>query len=211
MARTRWAGLLSVATACALIGAAGGIATGGAASKATGSGTSATPSASTGSTSDRPGPGGPGWHGGPPVHSESVELNKAGTAFITVTRDQGIVTAVSGSDITLKEGTKTVTYKTVTVTVASGATVERNDKTAALTDIQTGDNVSIIQSSDGSDVRAYSSDYTPAFPHGGPGHHGGPGGPGFGGPPPGANGSGSGSTGSGSSSSSSSTSSTQSS
>ncbi len=110
-----------------------------------------------------------------------MQLNNAGTAFITVTRDEGTVTAVSGSDITLHEGTTTVAYKDVTVTVAAGATVTRNDATAALTDIKVGDRVSIEQSSDGTEVRAYDPTFMPAHDHGGPGH-------GFdhGGPPPGA-------------------------
>jgi co-chaperonin GroES (HSP10) len=116
------------------------------------------------------------------VHSESVQLNQAGTAFITVTRDQGTVTAISGSDVTLKEGTSSVTYKTVTETVASGATVTRNDETAALTDIKVGDTVSISQSSDGSQVRAYDPTYKPTAPTGGRGGFGG----GHGGPPPAA-------------------------
>jgi hypothetical protein len=177
MGRRKWIGVLAVATTCALVGAAGGIASSGAASKASSSSTSST------SKKDGGGPGGPGGPGGGfAVHSESVQLNKAGTAFITVTRDQGTVTAISGSDITLKEGTKTVTYKSVTVTVADGATVTRNDETAALTDIKVGDNVSISQSSDGSQVRAYDPTYKPTAPRGG---HGGPGG-GHGGPPPAA-------------------------
>jgi hypothetical protein len=177
MGRRKWIGVLAVATTCALVGAAGGIASSGAASKASSSTASST------SKKDGGGPGGPGGFGGGfAIHSESVQLNKAGTAFITVTRDQGTVTAVSGSDISLTEGTKTVTYKTVTVTVADGATVTRNDETAALTDIKVGDTVSISQSSDGSQVRAYDPTYKPTAPTGG---HGGPGG-GHGGPPPAA-------------------------
>jgi hypothetical protein len=173
MGRRKWIGAIAVATTCALVGAAGGIASSGAASKATSSSTSSTAGKGGG------GPGGPGF-GGFAIHSESVQLNKAGTAFITVTRDQGTVTAISGSDISLKEGAKTVTYKTVTVTVADGATVTRNDETAALTDIKVGDTVSISQSSDGSQVRAYDPTYKPTAPTGG---QGGPGG-GHGGPPP---------------------------
>jgi hypothetical protein len=173
MARRKWVGAIAVATTCAFIGAAGGIATSGAASsKAT---TKATTAKSTSSTGGRP-HGGPGGRGGMEVHEESVQLNKAGTAFITVTRDSGTVTAISGSDITLKEGTKTVTYKDVTVTVATGATITRNDATAALTDIKVGDIVSVSQSTDGSDVRAYDPTYKPTW--GGPdGDHGGHGGP----------------------------------
>ena len=108
------------------------------------------------------------------VHSVSAQLNKAGTAFITVTTDQGTVTAISGNDITLHEGTKTVTYKDVTVTVPDGATVTRDDATASLSDIKVGDRVSISSSSDGTVVRATDPTYTPT---GGRFGHGGPGGP----------------------------------
>ena len=83
-----------------------------------------------------------------------------------MTRDSGTVTAVSGSDITLHEGTSTVAYKDVTVTVASGATVTRNDAAAALTDIKVGDRVSITQSSDGTEVRAYDPTFKPTRPFG---------------------------------------------
>jgi hypothetical protein len=175
MQRRKWIGAVAVASTCALVGAAGGIASSGAASKATTSSTTARSHLG----GDRGGPG-----GGMSVHSESVQLNQAGTAFITVTRDQGTVTAISGSDITLKEGTKSVTYETATVTVPSGATVTRNDETAALTDIKVGDTVSISQSSDGSQVRAYDPTYKPSPPKGGRGGFGGGGGPG--GPPPAA-------------------------
>ncbi len=177
MGRRKWVGAIAVATTCALVGAAGGIATSGAASTAT---TASKAAKSASGWASRPdfGPGGPA------VHSESVQLNKAGTAFITVTRDSGTVTAVSGSDITLHEGTKTVAYKDVTITVADGATVTRNDATAALTDIKVGDRVSITQSTDGTMVRAYDPTYKPTRPDGGHGGHDGPGGPG--GPPPAA-------------------------
>jgi hypothetical protein len=174
MARRKWIGAVAIATTCALVGAAGGIASSGAA-------TSAKSSTSSSKSANQGGPGGPGGMGGGlAVHSESVQLNKAGTAYITVTQDQGTVTALSGSDITLKEGTTSVTYKTATITVAAGATVTRDDKTAALSDIKVGDRVSISSSTDGSYVRATDPSYKPAFGRGG---MGGPGG-GHGGPPP---------------------------
>jgi hypothetical protein len=181
MKHKRWMGAIAVASTCAFIGAAGGIATSGAASTATSKGATTKASTSAKAATFAKGGGRPfgGPDGGPPIHSEAVQLNKAGTAFITVTRDEGTVTAVSGSDITLHEGTKTVTYKDVTVTVAAGATVTRNDATAALTDIKVGDRVSISQSSDGSEVRAYDPAFTPTGRFGGHGDHDGdgPGGP----------------------------------
>jgi hypothetical protein len=184
MRRKNWIGMIAVATTCALVGAAGGIATSGAATA-----TTATPAAkakakakaakSATTSANRPAFAGPG-HGFS-VHSVSQQLNKAGTAFIEVTRDEGTVTAVSGSTITLHEGTATVAYKDVTVTVPDGATVTRNDATATLADIKVGDRVEISSSSEATVVRASDPSFRPA---GGRGHHG-PGGRGDG-PPPGA-------------------------
>jgi hypothetical protein len=163
MRRRNWAGMIAVATTCALVGAAGGIATSGAAT--------ATPATTAKAKAAKTARGG---HEHGSVHSVSEQLNQAGTAFITVTRDEGTVTAVSGNDITLHEGTTTVAYKDVTVTVASGATVTRNDATAALTDIKVGDRISISSSSDGTEVRAADPTFQPAGHHG-HGDHGGPG------------------------------------
>jgi hypothetical protein len=187
MRRKNWIGMIAVATTCALVGAAGGIATSGAATA-----TTATPAAkakakaakSAATAANRPAFGGPG-HGFS-VHSVSQQLNLAGTAFIEVTRDEGTVTAVSGSTITLHEGTATVAYKDVTVTVPDGATVTRNDATATLADIKAGDRVEISSSSEATVVRAFDAAFRPA---GGRGHHG-HGGPGDG-PPPGTDDSGS--------------------
>ena len=83
MRRRTWTGAIAVATSCALIGAAGGIASSGAATSA-GSTTKATTKTTTRTTAasgTRPDFGGRG--GGPSVHSVSVQLNKAGTAYIT--------------------------------------------------------------------------------------------------------------------------------
>jgi hypothetical protein len=191
MRRKNWIGMIAVATTCALVGAAGGIATSGAATA-----TTATPAAkakvkakaakAAATAANQPAFGGPGHRFS--VHSVSQQLNEAGTAFIEVTHDEGTVTAVSGSTITLHEGTASVAYKDVTVTVPDGATVTRNDATAALADIKVGDRVEISSSSEATVVRAFDPAFRPA---GGRGHHG-PCGPGDG-PPPGSDDSSSGS------------------
>ncbi len=172
----------AAAALCVMVGATAGIASGSAAT-AKKSSTQATSSQS----STKPGrpPGGRvGGPGSPAVHEESVVLNKAGTAFITRTEDSGVVASVSGSDVTIKEGTPTVAYRTVTVIVPSGATVVRNGRTATLADLKAGDRVHIEQSSDGANVFAGDASFKPAGGPGGPGGHGGPGGP----PPAGATG-----------------------
>ena len=155
---------------CVLVGATAGIASGSAAT-AKKSSTKAKTSQSSSTAPGRPHVGRPG---GPSVHEESVVLNKAGTAFITRTEDSGVVVSVSGSDVTIKEGTATVTYKTVTISVPSGATVVRNGAAATLADLKAGDRVHIDQSSDGANVFAGDASFKPAGGPGGPGGHGGP-------------------------------------
>jgi hypothetical protein len=119
---------------------------------------------------------------GPPrgleVHAEEVVLNKAGTAFITQTEDNGTVVSVSGGQLTIKEAAGSVTYKTVTLTIPSGATIYRNGSKASLSDLKAGDHVRVTSSSDGTAVMAgtFSGRPGPGGPHG----HGGPP-PGYGG------------------------------
>jgi hypothetical protein len=115
------------------------------------------------------------------VHSVSVVPDKAGTSFITLTTDRGTVKSVdsAGATITIAEGTKSATYKTLTLTVPSGAKVIRDGKTASLAEIKAEDNVSVSSSTEGTTVFAMDSSFRPEH---GPGR-GGP--PGMGGPPPG--------------------------
>jgi len=160
--------------ACVALGAAGGI-----------GGALAVPGkkASTRAVPAR-GDRGPG-HGGPPgghfaVHAEAVVLDKAGTAFITETDDNGKVKSVSGNDVTITEGTDKVTYKDVTVTIPDSATVRRNGKTATVSDLQAGDHIHVDSSSDGTHVEAFDSSFRPPLGRPGPDGHGPMG------PPPGA-------------------------
>ena len=105
--------------------------------------------------------GGPGPLGGPPVHSEMVVPNKAGDGFITVTGDDGKVNSVSGSQLTITEGTEKATYKTVTLDVPSDATVVRDGDKAQLSDLQAGDQVHVSQSPENSFVFAADSAFQP--------------------------------------------------
>ena len=106
------------AMACIVIGAMAGIV-----------GSAAAPSKSKSASKARPGrQAGPARHactGRRCTRSRSCS-NKAKDGFITVTDDDGIVESVSGDQLTIKEGTKTLTYKTVTLTIPSGAKVKRN-------------------------------------------------------------------------------------
>jgi hypothetical protein len=139
------------------------------------SGAQGPPGAMGGPDGDMHGPGGGA------VHSVSVVSDKAGTSFITLTSDRGMVKSVDSAagTITIDEGTKSATYKTLTLTVPSGAKVIRDGKTASLAEIKAEDNVSVSSSTEGTTVFAMDSSFRPEH---GPGK-GGP--PGMGGPPPG--------------------------
>jgi hypothetical protein len=115
------------------------------------------------------------------VHSVSVVPDKAGTSFITLTSDRGTVKSVdsAGATITITEGTKSATYKTLTLSVPSGAKVIRDGKTATLAEVKAEDHVSVSSSTEGTTVFATDSSFRPEHGLG----RGGP--PGMGGPPPG--------------------------
>src|SRR4051794_25724293 len=141
---------IGIAAVCAAVGAAGGIA-----------GTTAATSKhhrshATKRSDARPGPPGRGFGhrfgGGPPVHVEAVVLDKAGKSWITETSDSGKVKSVSGNDVTITEGTDSVPYKDVTVTVPDGATVIRNGAKSAVGDLKDRDFVHVANSSDGTFV-----------------------------------------------------------
>ena len=97
---------------------------------------------------------------GPPVHSEAVVPNEKG-GFDTVTMDRGTFSSLSGQQLTITEGTKSATYKTVTLTIPSDATVYRNGEKAALSDIKSGDTVTVMQSRSGTVVNAFDAEHEP--------------------------------------------------
>jgi hypothetical protein len=186
MSRKRLIGV--VAAICALAAVTAAIAQGSGTTKSS----SAKGKSSTARAAQAPGsPGPPGAMGGPDggmhgpdggaVHSVSVIPDKAGTSFITLTSDRGTVKSVdsAGGTITIEEGTKSATYKTLTLTVPSSAKVIRDGKTAALAEVKAEDHVSVSSSTEGTTVFAMDASFRPEH---GPGR-GGP--PGMGGPPPG--------------------------
>ncbi len=77
------------------------------------------------------------------VHADLVIATKQG--FATVTFDRGKVASVSGQQLTITEGTKRATYKTVTLTIPSSARVRDNHQKASLSDLQAGQRVIVIQ------------------------------------------------------------------
>lgn len=79
-----------------------------------------------------------------PVHSESVFPARDGS-FKTITMDRGEVTAVSGDQLTLREGTKNATYKTETFTVPADQ----------LQGVDVGEKAVVVQSPKGTFVKAH--------------------------------------------------------
>jgi hypothetical protein len=77
------------------------------------------------------------------VHGDVVVRTKAG--FFTVTFDRGKVDSVSGRQLTITEGTKKASYKTVTLTIPTGATVRDDRHTASLSDLKAGQRVLVLK------------------------------------------------------------------
>jgi hypothetical protein len=71
------------------------------------------------------------------VHVDAVVPTKDGK-FANVTLDRGIVQSVQGDQLTLKEGTRKATYKTVTLTIPGNAVVRDNKRPAKLSDVKSG-------------------------------------------------------------------------
>ncbi len=119
--------------------------------------------------------------GGPPIHSEMVVPTRSGDSFETITQDSGKLQSVSGSQLTISEGTKQATYKTVTLDIPADAKVIRNGKSVDLSELQQGDQVHVSQSPENSFVFAADSTFTKKLGKGAPM----PPPPGIGGMPPG--------------------------
>jgi hypothetical protein len=101
---------------------------------------------------------------GPVVHADAVVPNGSG-GFETVTLDRGTVVSVSGNQLTITEGTPSATYKTVTLTIASGATVVRDGASTQLSSLQKGDTADVVQTPSTTRVTAFSSGYKPRPPN----------------------------------------------
>jgi len=77
------------------------------------------------------------------VHGDLVVRTRSG--FTNVTFDRGFVQAVNGQQLTLSEGTKRATYKTVTVTIPASAVVRDNGQRASLLAVKAGQHVIVLQ------------------------------------------------------------------
>jgi hypothetical protein len=77
------------------------------------------------------------------VHADLVVATKQG--FVNVTIDRGKVDSVNGQQLTLTESTKTQTYKTVTLTIPSNATVRDDRQAASLPSLHSGQRAIVVQ------------------------------------------------------------------
>ena len=78
------------------------------------------------------------------VHADAVVPTKGGQ-FVTVTIDLGIVKSVYCDQLTLKEGTKKATYKTVSLTIPANAVVRVNKQAAKLSDVKSGQRAAVVR------------------------------------------------------------------
>ncbi len=126
--------LITVAASCAVIGAGAGVIT------SAGAATSA-PTVSTAKGAQR-------WVRPRlalrrAVHGDLIVATKSG--FVHVTFDRGLVRSVSGQQLTLTEGTKARTYKTITLTIPTSAHVRDNGRKATLADVTAGQRALVLQ------------------------------------------------------------------
>lgn len=125
--------LLTVGVACAAAGIGGGaIATAGASTSTTS--TAATPKAhhvARRTLEQRA------------VQGDLIVATKNG--FATVTFNRGFVQSVNGNQLTIREGTKKATYKTVTLTIPANAKVRDNGHPATLSQLIAGQRVGVLQ------------------------------------------------------------------
>ena len=130
--------LVTVAAACVAIGAAGSaIATAGAA----GNGTTTTTSSTTAKAARVRGAGVRALERRT-VHANAVVATKSGFASVAV--DRGFVQSVNGQQLTIREGTKTTTYKTITLTIPSNAVVRENRRASTLSALTAGQRVVVV-------------------------------------------------------------------
>lgn len=76
------------------------------------------------------------------VHGDLVVNTPQG--FKTVTFDRGFVQSVSADTLTLREGTKNATYKTVTLTIPSSARVRNDGQPSSLSSLRAGEHVGVL-------------------------------------------------------------------
>lgn len=80
------------------------------------------------------------------VHADLVVATKDGK-FVNVTVDRGIVEKVEGNSLTLEEGTKNATYKTMTIDLPSNTVVRIKRTPGKLSDVKAGQHAMVVRGS----------------------------------------------------------------
>ena len=132
--------LLTIGAACAAAGAgAGAIATAGAAGTSTAAASSAGASSAHTAAATRARRA----LARRAIQGDLVVATRNG--FATFTLNRGFVQSVSGQQLTIREGTRKATYKTVTLTIPAGAKVRNNGQSAGLSQLTAGERVGVVQ------------------------------------------------------------------
>jgi len=92
------------------------------------------------------------------VHGDLVIYTKNG--FKTIALDRGFVDSVSGNALVMREGTRTHTYRTVTLSIPADARVINRGQSSTLSQLTPGEHVVVIQGP----VRTLVVARTPATP-----------------------------------------------
>jgi hypothetical protein len=99
------------------------------------------------------------------VHAEVV-VPTAGGGFATATYDRGFVETVSATQLTLREGTQTATYQTVTLTIPGNATIRLDRAPAQLSQLKPGDRVRVLSGPKHTRVAAFDTQAANSTPTG---------------------------------------------
>jgi len=75
---------------------------------------------------------------------QGTAVVRTASGFANLTFARGKVDSVNGRQLTIAEGTRRATYKTVTVTVPSGAVVRDNRQRASLSAVKAGQRVLVL-------------------------------------------------------------------
>ena len=75
---------------------------------------------------------------------QGTAVVRTASGFANLTFARGKVDSVNGRQLTIAEGTRRATYKTVTVTVPSGAVVRDNRQLATLSAVKAGQRVLVL-------------------------------------------------------------------
>jgi hypothetical protein len=97
---------------------------------------------------------------GAPLHAVSVVPNQADSGFVTLTIDDGQITRVGGGTISLREGTKQLTYATPSLTIPSSSKITLDGKEVSLEKLAVGDSAFVSSSPEGTTVSAWDGSVT---------------------------------------------------